>query len=114
MVRTQTRVHCTFWCTTDIGVVRLTGVFIAAADHRTVALVTTDIVGFTALSAAIGAEEVVMMLDALYFRFDHIVLRTMCYKVETIGDGARAARCCETMLLTFPCGRSVHRVRGGA
>jgi class 3 adenylate cyclase len=33
-------------------------------EQRTVALLTTDIVGFTALSAAIGPDEVVEMLDA--------------------------------------------------
>ena len=27
------------------------------------------------------------MLDELYFAFDNIVIRTLCYKVETIGDG---------------------------
>ena len=32
------------------------------------------------------------MLDELYFAFDNIVTRTGCFKVETIGDGARALR----------------------
>ena len=40
------------------------GAPIAATESRTVALLATDIVGFTTLSADIGAEEVVAMLDA--------------------------------------------------
>jgi class 3 adenylate cyclase len=35
----------------------------ATTEHREVALLTTDIVGFTALSVAIGAEELVELLD---------------------------------------------------
>ena len=32
----------------------------------------------------------VTRLGRLYFRFDQIVIRAKCYKVETIGDGTRA------------------------
>lgn len=39
------------------------GVPTAAPDRRTAALIATDIVGFTALAADIGAEEIVEMLD---------------------------------------------------
>ena len=58
------------------------------SHERTVALLTTDICDFTALTGAIGAEEVVRMLDTLYYTFDYAVTVTECYKVETIGDGA--------------------------
>ena len=60
---------------------------VSAVAQLHVAILTTDIIGFTSLSAAIGAQEVVQMLDMLYFSFDHLVTRTKCYKVETIGDG---------------------------
>ena len=40
------------------------GAPIAATEQRVVALMATDIAGFTALSAEIGAEEVVQMLDS--------------------------------------------------
>ena len=37
---------------------------VAKPEPRAVALLTTDICDFTALTATIGAEEVVRMLDA--------------------------------------------------
>jgi class 3 adenylate cyclase len=40
------------------------GAPIAATEQRLVALMATDIAGFTSLSAEIGAEEVVQMLDS--------------------------------------------------
>lgn len=46
---------------------------------------------FTVLSAKIGPRRVVNLLDRLYYAFDEIVKATGCYKVETIGDGVRAA-----------------------
>lgn len=76
-----------------------------------VAVLAYDIVGFTALSAAIGPEEVVTMLDRygrhparrvrgrgasyareravarrLYYVFDEIIASTHAYKIETVGD----------------------------
>lgn len=57
-----------------------------SATTQPVALLMFDLVGFTALSAAIGPHSIVSLLDSLYAAFDKLVIARSAYKVETIGD----------------------------
>lgn len=50
-----------------------------------VTIVFTDIVGFTTLASSIGTENLILMLDDLFTRFDDLTDRHGVYKVETIG-----------------------------
>ena len=45
-----------------------------------------DIVGFTSMSQAVGANYVMQFLNDLYTRFDALTDEHHVYKVETIGD----------------------------
>ena len=50
-----------------------------------------DIVGFTALSARLPADEVVEILGRLFERFDELVAARGLEKIKTIGDAYMAA-----------------------
>ena len=51
----------------------------------------TDIVGFTKMSGAMSAEEVVIMLNAMISKFDERAKREGIEKIKTIGDAYMAA-----------------------
>jgi class 3 adenylate cyclase len=62
-------------------------------SHNTIAdlfpnctVMFADIVGFTAWSSTRGPEQVFILLQTLYHRFDHTAKRRDVFKVETIGD----------------------------
>ena len=67
-------------------------------DHETIAegfaevsVLFADIVGFTVLSAKIGPEELVGLLNQLFSSFDELADRHGVEKIKTIGDAYMAA-----------------------
>jgi len=61
-------------------------------EHATI--VFADIVGYTAYSSKVTAEEVVTLLDTIFHRFDIECEECQCLKVKTIGDCYMAASGC--------------------
>lgn len=57
-----------------------------ATRHAAVTILFADVVGFTAMSQAVDAAEVMNFLNSLYTRFDRLTDKHHVYKVETIGD----------------------------
>ena len=64
----------------------LEGRQVEAKKFDTVSILFTDIVSFTNISASSTPQQVMSMLNRLYFAFDSIVASMGVYKVETIGD----------------------------
>ena len=62
-----------------------------ADAYPRVTVLFADIVGFTALTARLPADEVVQMLDRLFARFDELVAARGLEKIKTIGDAYMAA-----------------------
>lgn len=80
-------------------------------SHEHVAILFSDIVGFSTMASTMSAVEVFLMLSNLYYAFDRLVDKFGVYKVETIGDGYMLASgnaviwsdCCALSLM--PCFR---------
>ena len=62
-----------------------------ADAYPAVTVLFADIVGFTALSARLPADEVVEILGRLFERFDELVAARGLEKIKTIGDAYMAA-----------------------
>ena len=62
-----------------------------ADDVDSASVLFADIVGFTALSARSGPEQVVRMLDAVFTRLDALVDAFGLEKIKTIGDAYMVA-----------------------
>lgn len=61
-----------------------------ADDFPSVTVLFADIVGFTAMSAALAADEVITMLSGLFSMFDDLVSERGLEKIKTIGDAYMA------------------------
>lgn len=62
-----------------------------ADDFSSASVLFADIVGFTALSQRLSADQVVTLLNDLFSRFDVLVERHGVEKIKTIGDGYMVA-----------------------
>ena len=59
---------------------------VIAEHHDAVSVLFVDIVGFTARSATMAAEEVVALLDQVFSAFDRLADAAGVEKIKTIGD----------------------------
>ncbi|TWD82821.1 guanylate cyclase [Kribbella amoyensis] len=59
---------------------------VIAERHEAVSVLFADIVGFTAHSAAMAAEQVVELLDQVFTAFDRLADAAGVEKIKTIGD----------------------------
>ncbi len=62
-----------------------------ADHHADVTVLVADLVGFSALSAHIGPEEVVCLLNEIFSAFDILVEKRGLEKIKTIGDAYMVA-----------------------
>ena len=63
----------------------------AARHFDDVSILFADIVGFTSLTAAMGPDELVGLLNDVFLHFDDLVDRHHCEKIRTIGDNYMVA-----------------------
>ena len=63
---------------------------VIADRHESVTILFADIVGFTALSARLSAEETVALLNQIFSAFDGFCAQAGVEKIKTIGDGYMA------------------------
>ena len=61
-----------------------------ADDYPSVTVLFADIVGFTAMTSALSADEVITMLSGLFSMFDDLVAERGLEKIKTIGDAYMA------------------------
>lgn len=64
---------------------------VIADQYESASILFADIVQFTPLSAGMTPEQVVTLLDEVFSRFDELVERCGCEKIETIGDSYMVA-----------------------
>lgn len=62
-----------------------------ADSHPEVTVMVADLVGFTALSAHIGAEQIVQLLNEVFSAFDLLLEHHALEKIKTIGDAYMVA-----------------------
>lgn len=62
-----------------------------AESHPEATLLVADLVGFTALSAAINPVEIVNLLNEIFTAFDTVTEKQELEKIKTIGDAYMAA-----------------------
>ncbi|MBL7998628.1 MAG: tetratricopeptide repeat protein [Candidatus Kapabacteria bacterium] len=62
------------------------GESVIADKAANVTVLFADIVGFTKLSARVSAEELVRMLNDVFFAFDELAVKYGLEKIKTIGD----------------------------
>lgn len=62
------------------------GCTLIAERHEQVTVLFSDIMSFTQLSAAMPTEQVVLLLNDMFTRFDDLCDKHGVYKVETVGD----------------------------
>ncbi len=64
---------------------------VIADAHAQITILFADIVGFTKLAAQSDAEQLVILLNALFSAFDHLTERYGAEKIKTIGDAYMVA-----------------------
>lgn len=62
-----------------------------ADNHPDVTVMIADLVGFTSLSAHIGPEQIVQLLNEIFSAFDLLVEKHGLEKIKTIGDAYMVA-----------------------
>jgi class 3 adenylate cyclase len=62
-----------------------------ADSHPDVTVLVADLVGFTRLSAHIGADQIVQLLNEIFSAFDDLTEKHGLEKIKTIGDAYMAA-----------------------
>jgi class 3 adenylate cyclase len=62
-----------------------------ADSHPDVTVLVADLVGFTKLSAHIGADQIVQLLNEIFSAFDLLTEKHGLEKIKTIGDAYMAA-----------------------
>ena len=62
-----------------------------ADSHPDVTVLVADLVGFTTLSAHIGPEQIVQLLNEIFSAFDLLVEKHGLEKIKTIGDAYMVA-----------------------
>ncbi|VBB31193.1 unnamed protein product [Acanthocheilonema viteae] len=60
-------------------------------NYKSATVMYSDIVGFTSLCSDSSPMEVVTLLSGVFQKFDMIISKHQCYKVETIGDAYMVA-----------------------
>ncbi|KAK0143743.1 Adenylate cyclase type 2 [Merluccius polli] len=55
-------------------------------QHKDVSILYADIVGFTKLSSSCSPEELVVVLNKLFGRFDDIAKKNECLRIKILGD----------------------------
>ncbi|TSY83949.1 Adenylate cyclase type 2 [Bagarius yarrelli] len=55
-------------------------------QHKNVSILYADIVGFTALASLCTPEELVVILNKLFGKFDDIAKRNECLRIKILGD----------------------------
>jgi adenylate cyclase len=92
-----------------------------AEQHADVTVLVADLEGFSVLSANLGAEQVVCLLNEIFSAFDLLVERHGLEKIKTIGDaymvagglGVPRADHCEAMAeLALDMDREIDRLNG--
>ncbi|KAK7102525.1 guanylate cyclase soluble subunit beta-2-like [Littorina saxatilis] len=67
------------------------GKMVKGERYKSCTVLFSDVVGFTDIASNCSAEEIINMLNDMYYRFDSYIECHGVYKVETIGDAYMAA-----------------------
>merc|ERR1712176_16003 len=60
--------------------------YFIAEKHTSVTILFADVVGFTTMSSQVTPEDLVQLLDRMFFKFDDLAENNGIEKIKTIGD----------------------------